>query len=52
MLTPEMYLVGGVVLVIVSLLLIMVAMYVRGWFFLPDLKSELQPIFNQQPHRR
>ena len=52
MLTPELYLFGGGVLVVISLLLIMVAMYVRGWFFLPDLRSELQPTFNQQSNHR
>ena len=52
MLTPEMYVFTGVLLVVSSLLLIMVARYVRGWFFLPDLRSELQPVLVTQPEQR
>jgi hypothetical protein len=48
MLTPELYVLVGVVLVLVSVLLIGVAQHVRGWFFLPDLRSDLQPVLTRK----
>ena len=52
MLAPEIFVVAGVVLVLVSVLLIGVAQYVRGWFFLPDLRSDLQPVLTHESRRR
>jgi hypothetical protein len=52
MLAPEMFVVAGVVLVLVSVLLIGVAQYVRGWFFLPDLRSDLQPVLTHESRHR
>lgn len=52
MLTPEIYVATGVLLVIVSLLLIVVARSVRSWFFFGDLKSELQPALAQNTNQQ
>jgi hypothetical protein len=52
MLAPELYVLAGVVLVLVSILLIGVAQYVRGWFFLPDLRSDLQSISTHESRHR
>jgi len=43
MLSPEMFIVTGVVLVIVSLVLLWAAGAVREWFFQPELRTQLQP---------
>lgn len=42
MLDPEMLLFIGGVVVIVSVFLLVTAMHVRGWFFIPEPSVELQ----------
>jgi hypothetical protein len=43
MLSPEMFIATGVVLVIVSLALLAAAGAAREWFFQPELRTQLQP---------
>ena len=43
MLSPEMFIVTGVTLVIVAITLLTAAVAVREWFFQPELRSQLQP---------
>ena len=51
MLTPEMFIVTGIVLVIVSLALLAAAGTARGWFFQPELRTQLQPAYINRDKR-
>jgi len=51
MLSPEMFFVTGVVLVIVSLALLVAAGAAREWFFRPELRAQLQPAYIKRNRR-
>lgn len=51
MLSPEMFIVTGVVLVIVSLALLAAAGAVREWFFQPELRNQFQPALIRRDKR-
>ena len=51
MLSPEMFIVSGVVLVIVSIVLLAAAGAAREWFFQPELRSQLQPALIRRDKR-
>ena len=51
MLSPEMFIVSGIVLVIVSVLLLAAAGAAREWFFQPELRSQLQPALIRRDKR-
>ena len=52
MFSAEFYFFTGVLMVIGSLLLLVIAKAVRDWFFQPEARSQLQVAVTRRPQKR